>query len=65
VLPIEKYGHIVTILYQMDLPTTMLTQILERINAHKMYMHIHEQDGSSSKKDLAFRANQEKGKQKL
>ena len=33
-----------------------------KINAHEMYMHITPQDGSSStkKKDLAFKASQEK-----
>jgi hypothetical protein len=40
VLPIDKYGHIVTVLHQGDLSTTMPTQILGKINAHEMYMHI-------------------------
>jgi hypothetical protein len=67
VLPIEKYKHIVTVLHQMDLYTTMPTQILGKINAHDMCMHINEQDGSSSKKkDLALKTNQEKkGKAKI
>ena len=68
VLPIDKYGHIVTVLHQVDLSTTTSTQILGKINAHEMYMHITPQDGSSSnkKKDLAFKASQEKkGKGKI
>ncbi|XP_066334443.1 spindle pole body component 110-like [Miscanthus floridulus] len=62
VLPIDKYGHIVMVLHQGDLSTSTPTQILGKINAHKMYMHITPQDGSSSdkKKDLAFKASQEK-----
>ena len=48
VLPINKYGHIVTVLHQGDLSTAIPTQILGKINAHKMYMHITPQDGSSS-----------------
>jgi hypothetical protein len=61
VLPIEKYVHILTVLHQMDLSTTTPTQILGKINAHEMYMHINDKDGSSSKtKDLALKANQEK-----
>jgi hypothetical protein len=67
VLPIEMYGHIVTVLYQMDLFITTPTQILGKINAHEMYMHINDKDGSSSKrKDLALKASQEKkGKAKM
>ena len=69
VLPIEKYGHIVTVLHQGDLSTATPTQILGKINAHEMYMHIMPQDGSSSTKkkdkDLAFKASQEKGKARL
>ena len=34
VLPIDKYGHIVTVLHQGDLSTATPTQILEKINAH-------------------------------
>jgi hypothetical protein len=49
VLPIEKYGHIVTVLHQIDLLITTPT-ILGKNNAHKMYMHINDKDGSSSKK---------------
>ena len=63
VLPIDKYGHIVTVLYQGDLSTSTPTQILGKINAHEMYMHITPQDDTSSstkKKDLAFKASQEK-----
>ena len=62
VLPINKYGHIVTVLYQGDLSTATLTQILGKINAHEMDMHITPQDGSSftKKKDLAFKDSQEK-----
>ena len=40
VLPINKYGHIVTVLHQGDLSTATPTQILGKINAHEMYMHI-------------------------
>jgi hypothetical protein len=40
VLPIDKYGHTVTVLHQDDLSTTTPTQILGKINAHEMYMHI-------------------------
>ena len=69
VLPIDKYGHIVTVLHQGDLSTATPTQILGKINAHEMYMHITPQDGSSStkkkEKDLAFKASQEKGKARL
>ena len=61
-IPIDKYGHIVTVLHQGDLSTATPTQILGKINAHEMYMHIIPQDGSSStkNKDLAFKACQEK-----
>jgi hypothetical protein len=68
VLPIEKYGHIVTVLHQGHLSTATPTQILGKFNAHEIYMHITPQDGSSStkKKDLAFKASQEKrGKAKV
>jgi hypothetical protein len=68
ILPIDKYGHIVTVLHQGDLSTTTPTQILGKINAHEIYIYITPQDGSSStkKKDLAFKASQEKrGKVKV
>jgi hypothetical protein len=67
VLPIDKYGHIVTVLHQMDLSVATPTQILGKINAHEMYMHINDKDESSFKrKDLALKANQEKkGKAKV
>jgi hypothetical protein len=67
VLPIDKYGHIVTVLHQMDLSVATPTQILGKINAHEMYMHINNKDESSSKrKDFALKANQEKkGKAKM
>jgi hypothetical protein len=67
VLLIEKYGHIITVLHQMDLSVATPTQILRKINVHEMYMHINDKDGSSSKrKDLALKANQEKkGKAKV
>jgi hypothetical protein len=67
VLPIDKYGHIVTVLHQMDLSVATPTQIFGKINAHEMYMHINDKDESSSKrKDLALKANQEKeGKAKV
>ena len=35
VLPIDKYGHIVTVLHQGDLSTATPTQILGKINAHE------------------------------
>jgi hypothetical protein len=66
VLPVEKYGHIVTVLHQSDLSTATPTQVLGKINAHEMYMHITPEEGSSSskKKDLAFKASHEKKKKK-
>jgi hypothetical protein len=66
VLPIEKYGHIVTVLHQSDLSTATPTQVLEKINDHEMYMHITPKEGSSSykKKDLAFKASHDKKKKK-
>ena len=59
VLHIDKYGYIVTVLHQGDLSAATPTQILGKINAHEMYMHITPQVGSSSskKKDLAFKAS--------
>jgi len=48
VLPIDKYGNIVTVLHQGDLSTTMPTSILGKINAHEMYMHINPQEGFGS-----------------
>jgi len=66
VLPIEKYGHIVTVLHQGNLSTATPTSILGKINAHEMYMHINPQDSSSStkkEKDLALKASH-KGKSK-
>jgi hypothetical protein len=68
VLSIEKYGHIVTVLHQSDLSTATPTQVLGKIDAHEMYMHITPQDDSSSnkKKDLAFKASHDKkGKAKI
>jgi hypothetical protein len=67
VLPIDKYGLIVTVLHHMDFSVATPTQILGKINAHEMYMHINDNDESSSKrKDLALKANQEKkGKAKV
>jgi hypothetical protein len=66
VLLVEKYGHIVTVLHQSDLSTATLTQVLGKINAHEMYMHITPEEGSSSskKKDLAFKATHDKKKKK-
>jgi len=67
VLPIEKYGHIVTVLHQGGLSTATPTSILGNINAHEMYMHMNPQDSSSSakkeKKDLTLKASH-KGKSK-
>jgi hypothetical protein len=67
VLPIDKYGHTGAVLHQMNLSIGTPTQILGKINAHEMYMHINDKDGSSSKrKDLALKSNQEnKGKAKM
>jgi hypothetical protein len=66
VLPVEKYGHIITVLHQSDLSTATPTQVLGKINAHGMYMHITPEEGSSSskKKDLAFKASHDKKKKK-
>jgi hypothetical protein len=36
VLPVEKYGHIITILHQSDLSTATPTQVLGKINAHEV-----------------------------
>ena len=60
-------SHIAIVLHQIDLSTTTPTQILGKINAHELYMHINDKDGSSSKKkDLALKASQEKkGKNKI
>jgi hypothetical protein len=41
VLLIKKYGHIIVLLHQIDLSTTTPNQILEKINAPEMYIHIH------------------------
>jgi hypothetical protein len=62
VLPVEKYDHIVTVHHQSDLSTVTPIQVLEKINAHEMYMHITPEEGSSSskKKDLAFKASHDK-----
>jgi len=69
VLPIEKYGHIVTVLHQGDLSTATPTSILEKINAHEMYMHMNPQDSSSSakkeKKDLALKASHKGNSKKI
>jgi hypothetical protein len=65
VLPVEKYNHIVTVLHQSDLSTATPTQVLRKINAHEMYMHITPEEGSSSsKKDLGFKASHDKKKKK-
>jgi hypothetical protein len=66
VLPVEKYGHIVTVLHQSDLSTATPTQVLGKINAHEMYMHITPEEGSSSskKKNLALKASRDKKKKK-
>jgi len=50
VLPIDKYGHIVTMRHQGDLSTAIPSSILGKINAHEMYMHVNPQDSSSSSK---------------
>lgn len=68
ILLIKKYGHIITVVHQVNLSTTIPTQILEKINAHEMYIHITPHDAYSfyKKKDLAFEANQDKkGKCKI
>jgi hypothetical protein len=48
ILSVLPIGHIVTVLHQGDLSTATPTQILGKINAHEMYMHITPQEGSSS-----------------
>ena len=67
VLPIEKYGNIVTMLHQGNLSTATPTSILGKITAHEMYMHMNPKDSSSSakkeKNDLAVKASH-KGKSK-
>ena len=65
VLPIDKYGHIVTVLHQGDLSTATPTQILGKINAHKICMHITPQDGSSSTKTWHSRLAKRRAKQEL
>jgi hypothetical protein len=57
VLSINKYGHIVTMLHQVDLSTTTPSKIFGMVNTHEMYMHINNQHDSSSNKDLDFKAN--------
>jgi hypothetical protein len=54
------------VLYQSDLSTATPTQVLGKINAHEMYMHITLEEGSSSskKKDLAFKASHDKKNKK-
>jgi hypothetical protein len=54
-------------LHEMDLSTATPTQILGKINAHEMYMHINDKDNSSSlNKDLDLKSSQEKkGKTKV
>jgi hypothetical protein len=54
------------VLHQSDLSTATPTQVLRKINAHKMYMHISLEEGSSSskKKDLTFKARHDKKKKK-
>jgi hypothetical protein len=66
VLPVEKYEHIVIVLHQSDLSTATPTQVLEKICAHKMYMHTTPEEGSSSskKKYLAFKASHDNKKKK-
>jgi hypothetical protein len=66
VLPIDKYGHIVTVLHQMDLSIATPTQILGKINAHEMYMHINNKDGSSPREKtwLSKLAKKRKGRPK-
>jgi len=69
VLPIDKYGHIVTVLHQGDLSTATPTFILGKINAHEMYVHINPQDSSSSSKkeknDLALKASHKGNSKKI
>jgi hypothetical protein len=54
------------VLHQSDLSTATPTQVLRKINAHEMYMHITMEEGlsSSKKKDLAFKASHDKKKKK-
>jgi hypothetical protein len=65
VLPIDKYGHIVIVLHQMDLLVATPTQILGKINAHEMYMHINDKDESSSKRKDWLSTQIKKEKEKL
>jgi hypothetical protein len=50
------------VLHQIDLSITTSSQILGKINAHDLYMHIYDKDMYSlyKKKDLALKANHEK-----
>ena len=66
--PSDVVRNIVAVLHQGDLSSATPTQILRKINAHEMYMHITPQDGSSSTKkkdkDLAFKASHDKKQSK-
>jgi hypothetical protein len=46
-------------MFQHDHLSTMQTQIIRKIDAYEMFIHVTRQYGSSSnkKKDLAFKAN--------
>lgn len=61
-LPIDKYGHTVDVLHQVDLSISTLIHTLGKIKAHEICMHINTQDGSSSNNNtyLVLKANQEK-----
>lgn len=61
-LPIDKYGHTITVLHQVDLSISTLIHTLGMIKAHEICMHINTQDGSSSNKNtyLVLKANHEK-----
>jgi hypothetical protein len=65
VLPINKYGHIVTVLHQMDLSIATPTQILGKINAHDMYMHINDKDESFPRERIWLSKPIKKRKEKL
>jgi len=61
-LPVNKYGNIVTVLHQTDLSTATPSGVLGKINAHEMYMNIKPEEGTSKKKDIALKASSFKEK---
>ena len=62
-LPVDKYGHIVTVLHQTDLSKATPSGVLGKINAHEMYMHITpDAEPPSKKKDIALKTSSSKEK---